>query len=115
MSTESALFVSWDRPIPGQESKAIELYRSTVAYCAKQAAAGLITSFEPMLLSAHGGEINGFVVIRGRREKLDTFLNSDGFQDLIVKGMLILHGLSVVPGYVGEELEKLLTRVQNQL
>ena len=40
---------------------------------------------EPILLGAHGGDLNGFILIKADEAKLDTVQHSEKFLELITK------------------------------
>jgi len=72
MASDSALFVGWKLPVVGREADALELFGSFVGFLTKQETAGTIDSFEPCLLSPHGGDLDGFILGRGERSKLSA-------------------------------------------
>jgi hypothetical protein len=115
MAADSALFIGWNRPVRGKEKEGIELFQSSMAFYAKQVQAGAIESFEPILLDTHGGDLNGFVLIKGTAAKLDAFQRSEEFQDLVVRGMLLIDSLGVIRGMVGEGVMKQISRIQKHI
>src|SRR5262245_20530736 len=106
------LFIGWDRGRPGKEGEALEAFAAAMAFFGQAAASGRIESFEPVLLDIHGGDLNGFVLLRGSNEKLDALRLSDEFRDLIVRADMCVSGMGVVAGFVGEGLQKELARFQ---
>jgi hypothetical protein len=67
---DRVLFIGWNRPVVGREQQAMELWQKAMEYYGKLQADGRIESFEPVILTAHGGDLNGFVMLRGGAEKL---------------------------------------------
>jgi len=65
---------------------------------------GRIESFEPVLLTQHGGDLNGFVTVRGEAGKLSEIREDDTFTDLIVEAGYCLEGFGVVAGFIGDGL-----------
>jgi len=104
MAADYVLFIGWNRPIPGREKAALELFREAVAFYSEQKASGQITSFEPVILSVHGGDLNGFILVKGEEAKLDALQRSDKFQDLTTKVDLNVQGVGVIRGWSGESL-----------
>lgn len=96
------VFIGWNRPVPGREHEAAELFGQSMVFYESQKKAGNLASYEPFLLDPHGGELNGFVLLRGTRAKLDAILASDEFQAIIVKGMVYIADLGVIHGIAGE-------------
>jgi hypothetical protein len=50
------LFIGWKRPVPGREQQAMGLFQKGIEYYAKSQSEGKIESYEPVILSAHGGD-----------------------------------------------------------
>lgn len=98
------LFLGWNRPVVGREQNALELWQKAMEYYGKLQADGRIESFEPVLLTAHGGDLNGFVMLRGDAEKLAEVRRDDTFIDFTIEAGYCLQGFGVVVGYVGEGL-----------
>ena len=96
------VFIGWNRPIIGREHEAAELFGQSMAFYEAQKRAGHIDSYETFLLDPHGGELNGFVLLRGSRAKLDAVVASDEFQAIQVKAVVYLADIGVVHGLTGE-------------
>jgi hypothetical protein len=104
----ACLVVGWNRAIPGREGPAMELFQSSLAYYGKLQAAGTIESFEPVIMSMHGGDMNGFILLRGDSQKLATLRVSHDFVDLEIQAGLCLEGVGVIPGFIGEGLQSVM-------
>ena len=103
------LFIGWDRPVPGREQRALELFQKTRAYYSTSQSEGKIESFEAVLLGAHGGDLNGFVLIRGDGRKLWEFRHEETFLNLVLEAQFCLLGYGIIVGYVGERILELLS------
>ncbi len=104
----NALFLGWDRPVSGKEAFALELFATTIKYLDRKKKDGFVESYEPVIVGAHGGELNGFWLIKGKPEKLAIMRGEDEFLRLITKANIALKGLGVVDAYVGDELARLM-------
>jgi hypothetical protein len=102
MASDSALFIGWKLPVVGREADALEMFGSFVGYLGKQQATGTVDSFEPCLLSPHGGDLDGFIIVRGDRGKLSALRYSDEFEELVAKCLLSVDGFGVVDAYIGD-------------
>ncbi len=80
------------------------------SFTPKLQADGRIESFETVLLSLHGGDLNGFVMLKGGAEKLAEVRRDDAFLDLLIEAGYCLEGFGLVPGYTGEGLTDVLSR-----
>ena len=110
MASDSALFIGWKLPVVGREADAVELFGSFVGYLGKQQASGAIESFEPCFLSPHGGDLDGFILVRGERARLAGLRSSEEFEDLVSKCLLSVGGFGVVEGYVGDGVARQMQR-----
>jgi len=57
-----------------------------------------------VLLTAHSGDLNGFVMLKDGDEKLAEIRREDTFLDFTIGGAYCLEGFGTVPGYVGDGL-----------
>jgi hypothetical protein len=65
---------------------------------------GEIESFEPVLLEPHGGELDGFFLLRGDQDKLARIRSSEEFERLTVRAQLIVENLGIVGAALGGRL-----------
>jgi hypothetical protein len=112
MAATSVIFVGWNKPNPGLEAEALESFSEFLGYLGEQQGKGGIESFEPVLLSAHGGDMNGFVLVRGDRSRLDELRRSERFLEQITRANILVGGFGVVDGWVGEGLQSQMARFQ---
>ena len=98
----NAIFVGWNRTVVGREAQAGELFQEFLQYLGGLRQAGTIQSFEPILLNPHGGDLNGFILIRGEGSQLDALESADEWQDYITRSGMLLEGNGVVRGAAGE-------------
>lgn len=101
---DAAIFVGWGQIVRGREAKALGVFNETLAYYTRLQQEGTIESFEPVLLGAHGGELAGFILIRGERSKLDTLKTTEEFTRTTFRANLIVDNLGVVDASIGTTL-----------
>lgn len=106
--SDSGLLIGWNRVVSGKDEVAVELWADMLSYLRKLHAEGLIERFEPVLLGAWGGTLNGFVLIRGTQEHLDRVRNSHDFLLFNVRANKALEGFTVVRAHFGEEAATIL-------
>ncbi len=104
---DAGMLVGWDRVASGREAVAEEMFNEMVTWLRAQHAAGRIQSFEPVVLGAHGGRLNGFFLVRGEQAGLDHLRNSEEFLALVVRANKNLEGFCVLRAHFGREVEKL--------
>lgn len=103
MST-NVIFMGWDRSIPGREAESAAHFQEFMQYLAGLQQAGAIGSFEAVLLNPHGGDLNGFVLIRGDNDQLNALSSDEDWITHITRGGMHLEGLGIVRGTTGELL-----------
>ena len=97
-----ALFVGWNRSVAGREQQAMELFARVMEYYGQLQSDGKIESFEPVVLSNHGGDLNGFVLLRGDAAKLDEVRREEAFTNFSIEANFCLENFGVIDGYVGD-------------
>ena len=75
---EYGIFVGFGSPVRGREAKSLEVFNEALHWYAKLEQEGTIESFEAVFLEPHGGDLSGFMLLRGDREKLSKKLPSVG-------------------------------------
>jgi hypothetical protein len=99
-----ALFLGWGPVVRGRELKALEVFQETLTYYGTLQQEGRIDSFEPVLLAPHGGDLGGFILLRGARASLDEIRSSEEFQRLVTRAGAIVDNIGVIDAYTGEAL-----------
>jgi hypothetical protein len=112
---DSGLFVGFGAPVRGRERQAIKVFNEVSEYYARLQQQGQIESFEPVLLEPHGGELDGFFLLRGDGDKLARIRGSEEFERLIVRGQLIVEDMGVTGAFLGERLMSQMTVYTKQV
>ena len=105
---DAGLFIGWGAVARGREKEAVDLFNEILAYYGRLQEEGEIESFEPVFLEAHGGDLAGFVLIRGEAEKLATVRVSEEFTQYAIRAGLVVDNF----GVVGADFE---SRIQRQM
>jgi len=108
-----SFFFGYDRPTPGRELAGMETIANVTTFLEKQKAAGNINSFDLVSLTPHGGDLNGFILVRGEQSKLDALRSSDEFVDLLYHAHLHLQKFGVADGLTGERVKRQMGRAAN--
>jgi hypothetical protein len=101
---DSGLFVGFGSPVRGREPQAIKVFNEVSEYYSRLQQQGEIESFEPVLLEPHGGELDGFFLLRGDQDKLARVRGSEEFERHTVRGQLIVENIGVTGAVLGERL-----------
>jgi len=101
---DSGIFVGFGFPVRGRERQAIKVFNEAFEYYSRLQQDGEIESFEPVLLEPHGGELNGFFLLRGDKDRLARIRASEEWERMTVRGGVITEHLGVVSAFLGERL-----------
>jgi hypothetical protein len=104
----NALFFAWNRSIPGREKLSAAHFQEFVQYLGGLQQKGAIQSFETVLLNAHGGDLNGFFLIRAETPKLDELVATKEWQTHIIRAAMHLEGSGTVRGVTGDAVMELM-------
>ncbi len=102
---DAGLFVGFGNPVRGREGQAIELFNETIGWYTRLQEEGEIESFEPVFLEPHGGDLGGFIFIRGDAEKLSKLRVSEEFTQFTIKAGLCVDSIGVVGADMNERLQ----------
>jgi hypothetical protein len=106
MAANHAILFGWNRVVAGLEAKALALFGEALHFWGQQQQAGTIEGFEPILLAPHGGDLNGFILVRGEADQLNQVLASEAYLMLETKANLYLAGYGVIPAVCGDEVTR---------
>jgi hypothetical protein len=101
---EAGLFTGWGPPVRGRETRGLDVFNEALSFYGKQQESGAIESFEVVLLAPHGGDLAGFILVRGSEEQIAALRASDDFQRLNTRAGLIVERFGVVDAVVDEAI-----------
>lgn len=109
-----ALFIGWGPVISGREQKALQVFNEAIQYYTQVQQRGQIDSFEAVALEPHGGNLSGFLLVRGDAQQLAMLRTTDEFIRQITRAGLVVTNLRITGGFIGEGLTKLFADFQTQ-
>ena len=68
--------------------------------------------FEPCMLDQHGGDLNGFVMIRGERDKLHELTYQNDWKNWMTKAYYNLEGFVVTRAFFDDMIKDNMGRLQ---
>ena len=98
----NVVFFAWNRSIPGRERDSAAHFQQFVQYLGGLKQAGTIQSFDTVLLDIHGGDMNGFFLIRGDPAKLDALMANEAWVAHMVRASFNMEGGGHVRGVTGD-------------
>ena len=112
---DAGLFVGFGNPVRGREGQAIELFNETIGWYSRLQEEGEIESFEPVFLEPHGGDLGGFILLRGEPEKLSALRVSDDFTQFTIRASLCVDSIGVVGADMNERLQSQMAYYTEQI
>jgi hypothetical protein len=109
---DDALFFGWGDVVRGRERKALEVFNESLEYYGRLQQDGRIESFDVWFLAPHGGDLAGFVLLRGEPEQLDEIQRSPEFDRLQTRAGMVVDRTGVVNAGTGEALGRLVSQFQ---
>ena len=104
---KGALFVGWGSIIVGREKTAPRVLNDAMQYLQGLQKEGKLDSIDVILLEPHGGELEGFVLIKGNKDFLAKLRVEKEFTEIIVSVQLVHTKVGVVWAYSGAEMQTL--------
>jgi hypothetical protein len=103
---DAGLFIGWGEVVRGRETEAVEVFNETLAYYSRLQEEGTIGNFEPVFLEPHGGDLSGFILIRGDAEKLASLRVSEEFTQIALRATMIVENFGIVGADLAERLQR---------
>jgi hypothetical protein len=103
---DAALFIRWGASAAGRERRSVELFGESLRYLTRLIEQGRVASVEPFFLEPHGGDLEGFFLVRGDQEELNRIRIEDDFQRLAVRAQVLVENFGVIGAITGERLNK---------
>ena len=103
MASNTILF-GWNRSIPGREKLSGKHFEEFVVYLGGLQQKGAIQGFDIVFLDSHGGDLNGFFLIKGESAKLDALISGTEWVTHMTRAALHLEGSGSVRGVTGNDV-----------
>jgi hypothetical protein len=102
---DHALFIGFGFPVRGRERQSADVFQEAMSLWGDLQSRGELESFEVFFLAPHGGDLGGFMLLRGEQEKLAQIQGSDEFMRVITRAQLIVENFGVVMAQTGSQIE----------
>jgi len=103
--SSNALFFGWNRPVIGRERMSAEHFGGFVQYLNGLQQKGTISAYDIVFLNPHGGDMNGFFLIRGEPGQLNALTASAEWVGHVTRAMVHLDHAGVVPAVTGDMIQ----------
>jgi hypothetical protein len=101
---EAGLFIGWGQAVRGREAKGLQVFNEGVEFWTSQQASGAVESFEVVILAPHGGDLAGFILVRGSNEQIAAVRANPDFQRINARATAIVDGLGIIDATLGDGL-----------
>ena len=112
---KGALFVGWGALIPGREAAAQKVLAEAMELLVGLKQAGTIDDFEVVALEPHGGDLAGFVLVKGDKETIAQLRVSDDFLRMGARVQLVHRHVGIVGAFTGAEMGALFAMWDQQI
>jgi|SRR4029077_11461121 len=112
---DAGLFIGWGPVVRGRERQALEVFNEAVQYYSDLQKNKEIESSEVVLLEQHGGDLNGFILLRGDPERLARLRNDHEFQKRTIRAALYVDNIGVVGAQIGAGVTRVMTDYQEEV
>lgn len=112
---EAGLFIGWGQVVRGREQRGLEVFNETLQYYGGLEQEGRIESSEAVLLDPHGGDLAGFVLLRGSADQTNALQADEEFRRHTQRADLIVETLGVVGAVLGDGLGPAIAMYQEEL
>jgi hypothetical protein len=112
---DAALFIGWGQVVRGREKRALQVFNESVEYWGGLQGDGKIEDFEVALLEPHGGDLQGFALLRGSEEQIAALRADEEFARRLVRADQIIESLGVINALIGEGLARGMAQYQGEI
>ena len=101
---EAGIFIGWGQVVRGREAKSLTVFNDALSFWGAQQASGSIESFDVVLLNPHGGDLGGFILVRGSQAQITAMRANEEFQRINTRANMIVDSLGVIDAVLGDGL-----------
>jgi hypothetical protein len=112
---DAALFIGWGQVVRGREKRAVQVFNESVEYWGGLQGDGKIEDFEVVLLTPHGGDLQGFALLRGSEDQVRALRMDEEFQRRVTRADMIVESQGVVDAAIGEGIARAMGQYQGEV
>ena len=112
---DSGLFIGWGQVVRGREGQAVDSFNETVGFLGQLQGDGRIEDFELCFLEPHGGDLAGFMLLRGSAEQIDAVRRDEEFERHMQRADLVVEKLGLVSAALGERIARQMALYQEEI
>ena len=112
---DNMLFIGWGAAIPGREERSLEVFNEAVGFYGRMQQEGRIEKLDIVLLTPHGGGLEGYMELHGTVAQLNALKEDDEFRRILVDANLVVQELGLVDGMTNEGVAREMSRYQQAI
>ena len=112
---DRVMLITWGENFAGREERGLEVFNEALGMYGKMQQDGRIEGFEVVLLSPNGGQIGGYISVRGTADQLAAVREDDAYLRNMVDASLVVQHLNVSVGYCNEGVARMVEVYQEAL
>lgn len=112
---DAGLFIGWGQVVRGREGRAVDSFNGTVEYVGRLQGDGRIESFEICFLDPHGGDLAGFMLLRGSTDQMNAIHDDEEFLRNMQRADLVVERLGIVHASLGEGIQRQMEIYQEEI
>ena len=112
---DAALFIGWGQVVRGREKRAVQVFNESVEYWGGLQGDGKIQDFEVVLLTPHGGDLQGFALLRGSEDQIGSLRADEEFQRRVTRADQIVESQGVIDAAIGEGIARGMAQYQSEI
>jgi hypothetical protein len=109
------LFIGFGTPVRGREAKSLDVFNEATQYYSRLQQEGRIESFEVAILEPHGGDLGGFFLLRGERQKLSQLRVETDFERLTTRANLMVDRIGIIGATLGDSMGQSIGMFQEEI
>jgi hypothetical protein len=112
---DAGLFIGWGQVVRGREGPAVDGFNETVEYFGQLQGGGRIESFEICFLDPHGGDLAGFMLLRGTTDQINAVRDDDEFLHHMTRADLHVENLGMIGASLGDGIARQMAIFQEEI
>jgi hypothetical protein len=112
---DAGLFIGFGQPVRGREGQALDSFNETVQFLGELQGNGRIEDFEICFLEPHGGDLGGYILLRGDAGQISAVQEDGQFRRHMQRADLVVERLGVVRALLGEAIGREMAAYQEEI
>jgi hypothetical protein len=112
---DAGLFIGWGQVVRGREGRAVDGFNEFVEFVGQLQGEGRIENFEICFLEPHGGDLAGFMLLRGSTEQMDVLDADDEFLHHMTRADLHVENLGLIGASLGDGIARQMAIYQEEI